>query len=114
MTTAAAAATNTTATATATKHTKTGRSPEEKDERKKPFIFFIDDESLYLHESNHTNVPTEKNDRGGNRGSGKNGTTAEDWSQIAVSEGFDPAQVERSRLEGRVEIGEEPALSARG
>lgn len=36
----------------------------------------------------------------------KNGTTAEDWSQIAVSEGFDPAQVERSRLEGRVEIGE--------
>lgn len=36
----------------------------------------------------------------------KNGTAAEDWSQIAVSEGFDPAQVERSRLEGRVEIGE--------
>ena len=40
----------------------------------------------------------------------KNGTTAEDWSQIAVSEGFDPAQVERSRLEGRVEIGEEARI----
>lgn len=35
----------------------------------------------------------------------KNGTTAEEWSQITVSEDFDPAQLRQSRLEGRVEIG---------
>ncbi len=35
----------------------------------------------------------------------KNGTTAEEWSQVLVSEEFDPAQLRQSRLEGRVEIG---------
>ncbi|MCM1150751.1 MAG: DUF4954 family protein [Alistipes sp.] len=39
------------------------------------------------------------------------GTTAETWSQILVSDDFDPAQLERSRLEGRVEIG--PGASIR-
>jgi len=33
------------------------------------------------------------------------GASAEDWSQVAVSDDFDPAQLQRCRLEGRVEIG---------
>lgn len=33
------------------------------------------------------------------------GTTADDWSKIAVSEDFDPAQLQQSRLSGVVELG---------
>ena len=35
----------------------------------------------------------------------KNGTTAENWSQIFVTADFGPEQLQQSRLEGRVEIG---------
>lgn len=34
----------------------------------------------------------------------KNGTTAEDWSQVSVSDDFTPAQLQQCRLEGRVEL----------
>lgn len=34
----------------------------------------------------------------------KNGTTAQDWSQVSVSDDFTPAQLQQCRLEGRVEL----------
>lgn len=35
----------------------------------------------------------------------KLGASAEDWSQVQVTDDFDPAQLQQCRLEGRVEIG---------
>ena len=35
----------------------------------------------------------------------RRGTTADDWSQVRVSEDFDPAQLLQSRLGGTVELG---------